>query len=64
MSDTIIVKKVDKSIYARLKSIAVLRGITVGEALTEAMKLWLLFNEPPNREYLEHIMARKRVRRH
>ena len=38
---TIVVKNVDRDVYRRLKSVAALKGCTVGEALTEAMRLWL-----------------------
>ena len=60
MSNIIVVRNVDKNIYRRVKSIATLKGYTMGEALTEAMKLWLLLNEINSKEYLEYLLQREK----
>ncbi|MDG6997257.1 MAG: hypothetical protein JRN52_15170 [Nitrososphaerota archaeon] len=38
---TIAVKKVDEQIYRRARAIASLKGKTVGEAVNEALRLWV-----------------------
>ncbi|OYT46993.1 MAG: hypothetical protein B6U85_06350 [Desulfurococcales archaeon ex4484_42] len=60
MSSVIVVRNVDRNIYRRVKSIATLKGYTMGEALTEAMKLWLLLNEINSKEYLEYLLQREK----
>ena len=63
MGNVIVVKNVDKDIYRRVKSVAALRGYTLGRALTEAMKLWLLINEAASRDYLEYLSCREKSER-
>ena len=63
MGNVIVVKNVDKDIYRRVKSAATLKGYTIGEALTEAMRLWLLLNEVSSRDYLEYLTCRKKSER-
>lgn len=63
MGDVIVVKNVDKDVYRRLKSVAALKGYTIGRALTEAMRLWLLLNEATSRRYLDYLMCRERSER-
>lgn len=38
---TIAIKKVDEKLYRRAKALASLRGETVGEAVNEALAMWL-----------------------
>jgi len=63
VKDIIVVKNVDKNIYKRVKSVVALKGYTLGKALTEAMKLWLLLNEAASREYLEYLTYREKSER-
>lgn len=60
MVDVIVVKNVDKSLYKRLKSVASLKGYTIGEALSEAIKLWLMLNEAVSRDYLDYLSCREK----
>jgi len=60
---TIVVKNVDRDVYRHLKSVAALKGCTVGEALTEAMRLWLTLNEAISRDYLEYLIRREKSER-
>ena len=57
---TIVVKNIDEDVYRRLKSVAALKGYTIGRALTEAMRLWLAFNEATSRSYLDYIVSREK----
>ena len=41
MGKTIAIKNVDEELYRKFKAVATLRGITLGEAINEAIKLWL-----------------------
>jgi len=41
MGKTIAIKNVDEELYRKFKAVAALRGITLGEAINEAIKLWL-----------------------
>jgi len=41
MGKNITVKNVDEEVYKRFKAVAALKGVTLGEALNEAMKLWI-----------------------
>jgi len=38
---TVAVKKVDEKLYRQVKALASLRGTTVGEAVNEALSLWV-----------------------
>ena len=60
MGNVIVVKNVDKNLYRRLKSAASLKGYTIGEALNEAIKLWLMLNEAISRDYLDYLTCRER----
>jgi hypothetical protein len=35
------IRKLDPNVYRRLKAVAALNNITVGNAVNEAMKLWI-----------------------
>ena len=63
LGNIIVVKNVDKSLYRRLKSVASLKGYTIGEALNEAIKLWLMVNEVISRDYLDYITCREKSER-
>ncbi len=60
LGDIIVVKNVDKDVYRRVKSVAALKGYTLGRALNEAMRLWLMLNEAPSRGYLEYLVCREK----
>lgn len=60
---SILIKDVDKTLYSRFKSQAVLRGIKVGEALSLAMEKWLEDTANENEEEMERVRNNATFRR-
>ncbi len=63
VGDVVVVRNVDKDLYRRLKSIAALKGYTIGEALNEAIRLWLSFNEIYDSRFLDYMISREKSRK-
>ena len=55
MMGSILIKDVDKELYARFKAEAALKGIKVGEALQLAMEKWLMDDQALTDRELERI---------
>lgn len=50
---SILIRGIDKEIYAKFKAKAIEQGLKVGEALTRAMIKWIKSNDPINQEEME-----------
>ncbi|MCK4847874.1 MAG: hypothetical protein KAT16_02490 [Candidatus Heimdallarchaeota archaeon] len=44
----LVIKDADKEVYARFKAKAALKSLKIGEAITEAMKIWIEEENPLN----------------
>ena len=60
---SVLIKDIDKELYARFKAEAALHGIKLGEALTLAMKCWLEIQKKGNNEDSDHIQNNATYRR-
>jgi len=61
MGKTVAIKNVDEELYRMFKAAAALRGITLGEALNEAIRLWLEMSSLLNKYLkIEEEAARNR----
>jgi hypothetical protein len=47
---SVLIREIDKEIYAKFKAKAIEQGLKVGEALTRAMKEWIKSNETVSEE--------------
>jgi hypothetical protein len=56
MSD-VLLKKVDRKLYSRLKAEAAARGKTVGEVFNEAVRVWLMFQQSRDVEKERNLEA-------
>ena len=56
------IRGIDRKLYQRIKAVAVLRGIKVGDALNEAMRIWLSI-KPQALAKLEEIEKEAEVNR-
>ena len=51
MGKTIAIKNIDEELYRMFKAAAALRGVTLGEALNEAIRLWLETSSSPSKYF-------------
>jgi hypothetical protein len=61
---SVLIKDVDRDLYAKFKAAAALRGLRLNDALCQAMKIWIEDNSPKtetDRERIENNAAYRRL---
>ncbi|MHA1652336.1 MAG: hypothetical protein ACTSYB_19295 [Candidatus Helarchaeota archaeon] len=60
---SVLIKDVDKELYARFKAAAAMRGIRLNEALCKAMEYWLKMEETKSQDDYDRIINNATYRR-
>ncbi len=60
---SVLIKDIDKELYAKFKSAAALRGLRINDALCEAMKKWIKDEKPLSEKDKERIENNATYRR-
>lgn len=60
---SVLIKDIDKELYAKFKASAALHGLRLNDALCEAIKCWIDNNSPKNHEDIDRIRNNATYRR-